>query len=47
MNGKRRRLTDEGLVRGTLVTNVVVERDDRLESLTGALWSWISVESKK
>ena len=29
------------------MTDVIVERYDRLERMTGALWSWISVESKK
>ena len=47
MNERRRGLTSRGLVRGTLVTNVIVEWDDHLERMTGTLWSWISTESKK
>ena len=47
MNGRRRGLTGGGLVRGTLVTDVIAKRGDRQESMTGALWSWISTESKK
>ena len=40
-------LTSGGLVRGTLAMDVIVEWDDHLERMTGALWSWISTESKK
>ena len=47
MNGRRRRVTSGGLVRGTLATDAVAKRDDSLESMTGALWSWILAETKK
>ena len=36
----------EVLVKDTLATDVVAKRDDHPESMTGALWSWISAESK-
>ena len=47
MNGRRRRVTSGGLVRGTLATDAVAKWDDSLESMTGALWSWILAETKK